>query len=95
MQAFDYEAAFAPMHLVFLKQDTYQCHLDFKLLDENNNVIISRKFYLKLLKTMSICDNQIIKIYVSQSIAVLEESQAYLLKKLTDIDAYFFYETEV
>ena len=37
------------MHLVFLELDTYHSLLDFKLLDENNNAIIPRTFYLQLL----------------------------------------------
>ena len=45
----DYKAAFIPMHLVFLELDTRHYHLDFKLLDENNTVIIPRTFYLQLL----------------------------------------------
>ena len=42
----DYEAAFSPKHLVFLELDTGYYHLDFKLLDENNNEVILRTFYL-------------------------------------------------
>ena len=34
---------------MFLEIDTHHCHLDFKLLDENNNVNILRTFYLQLL----------------------------------------------
>ena len=37
------------MHLVFLEVDTDHCHLDFKLLDEKNNVIIAMTFFLQLL----------------------------------------------
>ena len=37
------------MHLVFLELDTHRPHLDFKILDENNNVVIPRTFYLHLL----------------------------------------------
>ena len=37
------------MHLVFLELDTHWPHLDFKTLDENNNVIITRTFYLQIL----------------------------------------------
>ena len=48
MQDSDYEAAFTPMHLVFLELDIH-CHLYFKLLGENKNVIIPRTFYLQLL----------------------------------------------
>ena len=44
MHVSDYEAAFSLMRLVFLELDTGQCHLDFKLLVENNT-IISQTFY--------------------------------------------------
>ena len=37
------------MHLVFLELDTHRHHLDFKILDENNNKVIPRTFYLQLL----------------------------------------------
>ena len=37
------------MHLAFLELDTYSAHLDFKILDENNNEVIPRTFYLQLL----------------------------------------------
>ena len=49
MQVSDYEAAFFPMHLVFLQLDTHRHYLDFKILDENNNEFIPKKFYLQLL----------------------------------------------
>ena len=49
MQISDYEANFSPMHLVFLELNTHQHHLDFKILDENNNEVIPRMFYLQLL----------------------------------------------
>ena len=49
MHVSDYEAAFSPKHLVFLELDTGHCHVDFKLLDENNNKVIPRTFYLQLL----------------------------------------------
>ena len=49
MQASDYEAAFSPMHLVFLELGVSHYHLDLKLLDENNNVIIPKTFSLQLL----------------------------------------------
>ena len=45
MQVSDYELAFSPMHLVFLELETHHCHLDFKLLDENNNAVTFRTFY--------------------------------------------------
>ena len=37
------------MYLVFPGFDTHHCYLDFKLLDENKNVIVSKPFYLQLL----------------------------------------------
>ena len=37
------------MHLVFLEIDMHQDHLGFKILDENNDKVIPRKFYLQLL----------------------------------------------
>ena len=49
MKLSDYNAAFLPMRLVFLELDTHRSHLDFKILDENNNVIIPRTFSLQLL----------------------------------------------
>ena len=48
MQVSDYEASFSPIHLVFLELETHLPHLDFKILDENNEVI-PRTFYLQLL----------------------------------------------
>ena len=44
----DYKGTFSPLHLVFLELDTHQPHLDFKILDENNNIIIPRTFYLQI-----------------------------------------------
>ena len=49
MHVSNYKATFSPMHLVFLELDTHQPHLDFKILDENNNEVIPRTFYLQLL----------------------------------------------
>ena len=49
MQVSNYEATFSPMHLVFLELGTHRHHLDFKILDENNNEVIPRTFYLQLL----------------------------------------------
>ena len=49
MHVFNYNASFSPVHLVFLELDIYQPHLDFKILDENNNEVIPRTFYLQLL----------------------------------------------
>ena len=37
------------MHLVFLELETHRSHLAFKILDENNNEVILRTFYLQLL----------------------------------------------
>ena len=45
----NYKATFSPVHLVFLELDTDRLHLDFKILDENNNEVIPRTFYLQLL----------------------------------------------
>ena len=45
----NYKATFSPIHLVFLELDINQPHLDFKILDENNNEVIPRTFYLQLL----------------------------------------------
>ena len=49
MQVSNYKATFPPMHLVFLELDAYRPHLDFKILDENNNEVFSRTLYLQLL----------------------------------------------
>ena len=49
MHVSNYKATFSPMHLVFLELDTHRLHLDFKILDENNNEVIPRTFYLQLL----------------------------------------------
>ena len=43
----EYKATFSLMHLEGLKLDTHNCHLDFKLLYQNNIVIISRKKFTK------------------------------------------------
>ena len=45
----NYRATFSPIHLVFLELDIDQPHLDFKILDENNNEIIPITFHLQLL----------------------------------------------
>ena len=44
-----YKSAFTPIHLVFLELDIHHYHLDFKIFDENNTAIISKKFFLQLL----------------------------------------------
>ena len=50
MHIFNYNASFSPVHLVFLElEDMHKPHLDFKILDENNNEVIPRTFYLQLL----------------------------------------------
>ena len=49
MHISNYKATFSPIHLVFLELDIDQPHLDFKILDENNNEVIPRTFYLQLL----------------------------------------------
>ena len=45
----EYKVAFTPMHFVLLELDTHRFDLDFKLLDENNNAITLRTFYLQQL----------------------------------------------
>ena len=49
MHVSNYKAIFSPIHLVFLELGIDQPHLDFKILDENNNEVIPRTFYLQLL----------------------------------------------
>ena len=49
MHVFNYNTTYSPTHLVFLELDIYQPHLDFKILDENNNEVIPKTFYLQLL----------------------------------------------
>ena len=49
MHVFNYKATFSPIHLVFLELDIDQYYLDSKILDENNNEVIRRTFYLQLL----------------------------------------------
>ena len=49
MNVSDYKASLSLMHLVFLELDAHRSHLDFKILDENNNEVILRTFYLQLL----------------------------------------------
>ena len=49
MHVSNYKATFSPTHLVFLKLDTHRPHLDFKILDQNNNEVAPRTFYLQLL----------------------------------------------
>ena len=47
--ALNYAANFSLAHLVFLELEGIHQHLDFKILDENNNEVISVSFYLQLL----------------------------------------------
>ena len=50
MHVSNYNATFSPVRLVFLElEDIHQPHLDFEVLDENNNEVIPRTFYLQLL----------------------------------------------
>ena len=50
MHVFNYNASSSPALLVFLElEDIHRAHLDFKMLDENNNEVISIAFYLQLL----------------------------------------------
>ena len=50
MHVSNYNTTFSPVHLVFLElEEIYQCHLDFKIFDENNNEVIPRTFYFQLL----------------------------------------------
>ena len=46
MHVSNYETTFSPMNLVVLELDTHQPHLEFKILDENNNEVIPKIFYL-------------------------------------------------
>ena len=45
----NYGASFSLAHLVFLELEDMHQHLDFKVLDENNNEVIAVSFYLRLL----------------------------------------------
>ena len=49
MHVSNYKETFSLIHLVFLEWDTDRPHLDFKILDENNNEVIPRTFYIQLL----------------------------------------------
>ena len=44
MQAFDDKIGLTPMILMFLELDTHYCYMYFRLLDENNNAIVPKKF---------------------------------------------------
>ena len=49
MHVSNHKVTFSSMHLVFLELDTHRHHQDFKILDENNNEVLPRTFYLQLL----------------------------------------------
>ena len=49
MNVFNYKVTISLIPLVLLQLDIDQPHLDFKILDENNNGVIPRIFYLQLL----------------------------------------------
>ena len=49
MHVSNYKATFSPVHLVILELDADRPYLDFKILDENNNEVIPKTFYLQLL----------------------------------------------
>ena len=50
MHVSNYKETFSRIHLVFSELVTDRPPLDFKILDENNNEVIPRTFYLELLK---------------------------------------------
>ena len=80
MHVSSYKATFSPMYLVFLELDTHRPHLDFKIIDEINCLVIAR--------TTS-------KIYPDLNPKPPREPQTYRLKKLTEIDEYLLDEIEV
>ena len=49
MHVLNYNASFSPDRLVFLELEDIHQHLDFKILDENNDEVIPIAFYLPLL----------------------------------------------
>ena len=49
MHVSTYKENFSQIYLVFLDLDIDQPHLDFKILDKNNNEVIPRTFHLQLL----------------------------------------------
>ena len=49
MHVSNYKVTFSLIQLAFLELDIDQPHLDFKIIDENNNEIIPKTFYLQLL----------------------------------------------
>ena len=76
MHVSNYEATCSQIYLVFLELGIDQPHLDFKILDESNNEVIPRTFYLQLLKRMSIYDNET-KMYPDLNPTAPQESQTY------------------
>ena len=61
MHVSNYEATFSPVHLVILELEDIHRHLDFKILDENNNEIIPKTFYLQLLNKCEYIRDYLIK----------------------------------
>ena len=49
MHVSNYYTIFSPAHLIFLELEDIHQHLDFKILDGNNNEVIPMTFYLQLL----------------------------------------------
>ena len=87
------------MQPLFLELDTYHNYLDFKLLDENNNVVLPKTFYLQLLnKDMSIHDNKARKIYPSRfkpcGTTTRSKSANYKLAKISEVEVYFLFEID-
>ena len=82
------------MHLVFLELDTHRLHLDFKILDENNNEVIPKTFCLQLLNKDE---------HIWQRNQNLSRFKPYSTTRTTDIisfeqieliETYFLNETE-
>ena len=96
MRVSNYKATFSPIDLVFLELDTHRPHLDFKILDEKNNEVILRKFYLQLLnKEWAYTTMKQGKFSQMFNSTVWQEPQAaYLLNKLSEIRAFFLNEIE-
>ena len=76
------------MHLVFLELDSHHLHLDFQLLNENSNVIITRKLHLQLLETRS-------KIYSDLNPTAPQDPQTYRLKKLNELKHIYLMELKL
>ena len=49
MHVLNYNSSFPQAHLVFLELEDIHQHLDFKIIDENNNEFIPITFYLQIL----------------------------------------------